>query len=556
MARSRSSLEARRGRLDSCPKRIASATRLGSLKLVLEHKIKSMRIDLDALPKNVGALHAMIGVLVAERDHERSEAQAEIDRLRNLVKTLQRSQFGRRSERLDHDQLQLGLEDLDADIARAEAALPETPASKTRPEPTVEGRLSLPDHLEREDVTLDVAAGACPCCGGEIHKVGESVSEMLDYVPARLKVLRIRRPKYGCRACGKLHQAPAPERPIAKGRASAGLLAHVLVSKYCDHIPLYRQSQIFARQGVELNRSTLANWVGSAAWWLEPLRARLAEQVFASRKLFADDTTVPVLDPGRGRTRTGRLWVYARDDRPWGGLDPPAAVYYYSPDRKAERPAAHLKRFEGVLQVDGYAGFEQLTARGTIVLAACWAHTRRKFYDVHQATGSPIAEEALRRIGELYAIELGVRGQSVQDRQRVRNNRSRRLTDAMRPWLERQLHRLPRRSGLAEAIRYALARWDALCRFLDDGRIELDTNTVERAIRPITLGRKNHLFAGSDGGADRWAVAATLITTAKLNTVEPYAYLKNVIERMASGHSMARLDDLLPWNWQAAKASL
>jgi len=511
-----------------------------------------MRIDLDALPTDITALHEMIGALVAERANERAEAQSEIDRLRNLVKVLQRSQFGRRSERLDQDQLDLGLEDLDADVARAEAALPAVVTENVLREPAAKERLSLPAHLEREDVTLEIEAATCPCCGGVIHQIGEAVSEMLDYVPARLRVIRVRRPKYGCRACGKLHQAPAPERPIAKGLATAGLLAHVIVSKYCDHLPLYRQSQIFARQGVELNRSTLANWVGGAAWWLEPLRARLAEQVFASEKLFADDTTVPVLDPGRGRTRTGRLWVYARDDRPWGGTDPPAAVYYYSPDRRAERPAAHLKEFKGILQVDGYAGFEQLTSRGTIALAACWAHTRRKFYEVHQATGSPIAEEALRRIGALYTIEQSIRGKSSEERQRVRNVRSRRLTDAMRPWLERQLHRVPARSGLAEAIRYTLARWEALCRFLDDGRIELDTNTVERAIRPITLGRKNHLFAGSDGGADRWAVVATLITTAKLNDVEPYAYLKDVLERTSSGHPMARLDELLPWNWQAA----
>jgi len=217
--------------------------------------------------------------------------------------------------------------------------------------------------------------------------------------------------------------------------------------------------------------------------------------------------------------------------------------------------AAHLKDFRGILQVDGYAGFEQLTARGTIALAACWAHTRRKFYEVHQATGLPIAEEALCRIGALYTIEQSIRGKPPEERQNVCDVRSRRLVDAMRPWLERQLRRVPARSGIAEAIRYALARWDALCRFLDDGRIKLDTNTVERAIRPITLGRKNHLFAGSDGGADRWAVIATLIATAKLNDVEPYAYLKDVLERMAGGHPMARLDDLLPWNWKAAAAS-
>jgi transposase len=387
-----------------------------------------------------------------------------------------------------------------------------------------------------------------PVLRGRGVEIGETVSEMLDYVPARLRVLRIRRPKYGCRACGTIHQAPAPERPIAKGRASAGLLAHVLVSKYCDHLPLYRQSQIFARQGVMLNRSTVANWVGGASWWLEALRERLAAHVFASGKLFADDTPIPVLDPGRGRTRTGRLWAYVRDDRPWNGPDPPAAVFFYSPDRRAERPAAHLSRFCGVLQVDGYAGFETLAA-DKVVLAACWAHTRRKFYDVHQATGSPIAVEALRRIAALYAIETEIRGRGGHERQRVRDARARPMVAVLKSWLEDQLQRVPPRGGLAEAIRYALARWPALCRFIDDGRIELDNNPVERAIRPVALGRKNHLFAGSDGGADRWAVIASLLETAKLNRVEPHAYLKDVLERMANGHPMSRIDDLLPWNW-------
>jgi transposase len=307
-----------------------------------------MNIDLAALPDDVDTLHRMIGDLTAELDSERAEARAEIDRLRQIVKMLQRSRFGRRSERLDDDQLQLGLEDLDTDIARAKSDLPpEAPGKEQKPGRVSGDRPSLPDHLPREDLTLDIGAGACPCCGGAVHEIGETVSEMLDYVPARLRVLRIRRPKYGCRACGTIHQAPAPERPIAKGLASPGLLAHVLVSKYCDHLPLYRQSQIFARQGIDLNRSTLANWVGGACWWLEALHARLADHVFASDKLFADDTPIPVLDPGRGRTRTGRLWVYARDDRPWAGPDPPAAVYFYSPDRKAERPAAHLNRFRG-----------------------------------------------------------------------------------------------------------------------------------------------------------------------------------------------------------------
>jgi transposase len=272
--------------------------------------------------------------------------------------------------------------------------------------------------------------------------------------------------------------------------------------------------------------------------------------VFGSAKIFADDTPIPVLDPGRGRTKMGRLWVYTRDDRPWGGPDPPAAVYFYSTDRKAERPASHLVGFRGILQVDGYAGFERLTAGGAIVLAACWAHTRRKFYDVHEATGSPIAAEALRRIGELYGIEKSIWGRTAEDRKAMRQARSRPLVEAMKPWLERELGRIPGRSGLAEAIRYALTRWSALCLFLDDGRVDLDNNPVERAIRPVALGRKNHLFAGSDGGGARWATVCSLIATAKLNDVEPFAYLKDILERMTNGHPMSRLDDLLPWNWQ------
>ena len=510
-----------------------------------------MDIDLAALPSDIHSLHQLVRDLAAQVADDRSElaqAQAEIDRLKLIIRRFQRAQFGPRSERIDGDQLALGLEDLDADIARLQARHPATSAYDSSPQPTL-SQNGLPDHLPREDVALDIEERVCPCCGGALHPIGETVSEMLDFVPARLRVLRIRRPKYGCRACGTIHQAAAPERPIAKGMASPSLLAHVLVSKYCDHLPLYRQSQIFARHGVEIERSTLANWVGGACWWLEPLQARLAAHVFGAAKIFADDTPIPVLDPGRGRTKTGRLWVYTRDDRPWGGPDPPAAVYFYSSDRKAERPASHLEGFKGVLQVDGYAGFERLTARGGIVLAACWAHTRRKFFDMHEATGSPIAAEALRRIAELYAIEKSIRGRGAEERRSVRNTYSRPLVEAMKPWLKTQLGRIPGRGGLAEAIRYALSRWPALCRFLDDGRIELDNNSVERAIRPVALGRKNHLFAGSDDGAERWATVCSLIASAKLNEVEPFTYLKDVLQRMTEGHPMSRLDELLPWNW-------
>jgi transposase len=403
-----------------------------------------MNIDLAALPDDVATLQGMVRTLAAERTNL-TAAQAEIERLRLIVAKLQRSQFGRRAERLDDDQLQLGFEDLGADIARAEATLPSAAVKIPRARARTD-RTSLPPHLPREDMRFDVGHQTCPCCGGPLHAIGETISEMLDHVPARLRVIRVCRPRYGCRACGTIHQAPPPERPIAKGLASPGLLAHVLVAKYCDHLPLYRQSQIFARQGVELDRSTLANWVGGAVWWLEPLQARLAKHVFASQILFADDTPIPVLDPGRGRTKTGRLWVYARDDRPWNGPDPPAVIYLYSPDRRAERPASHLAQFRGVVQVDGYPGFERLRTGGNIELAACWAHARRKFYEVHDATGSPVAAEALRRIAELYAIEATIRGRTAEIRQRVRRTKSLPVVEATKIWLEAELNRIPPRN--------------------------------------------------------------------------------------------------------------
>lgn len=503
-----------------------------------------MLIDLDDLPSDPELLRR----LVREMAGAVESRDGEIERLQSIIKKLQRAQFGRRSERLDADQLALALEDLDADIARVRESRPHIDKQQTeRPS----HRKPLPDHLPREDVVLDIHGMVCSCCGGALHTIGESVSEMLDWIPAQFRVIRAVRPKYACRVCEMVMQVPAPERLIAGGLATPALIAQVLVSKYCDHTPLYRQSQIFARNGVDLARSTLAGWVGGACWWMEALHERLAKDVFASDHLFADDTPVPVLDPGRGRTKTGRLWVYAREQRPWAGPEPPAALYMFAPDRKAERPVSHLQHFKGVLHVDGYAGFEQLMAKGDIVLAACWAHTRRKFYDDAQATGSPIAHEALRRIGELYTIEAEVRGQSPPHRLIVRREHSKLVIADLRTWLEAQLAQVSGRSTLAEAIRYALTRWQGLARFLHDGRIELDTNPVERAIRPVALGRKNHLFAGSDGGGERWAIICSLIETAKLNGVEPYAYLVDILQRMVDGHSVNRLDELLPWAWNA-----
>lgn len=487
---------------------------------------------------------------------------SENDKLRHFIKQMQNARFGSRSEKLDEDQLQLGLEDIEQSVG-TEAAQNETAGNDQVERPKRDrqprrNRGALPSHLPREDVVIAPDETACPCCGGALHVIGEDVSEMLDIVPAQFKVKVIHRPRMGCRACeGGVFQALAPERPIDGGMATEALVAHVLVSKYADHLPLYRQAQIYARQGVNLDRSTLADWVGRACWWLNPVSSRVLELILASAKIFADDTTVPVLDPGRGRTKTGRLWAYARDDRPWQGPLPPAVAFVYSEDRKGKHPTGHLSDFKGVLQVDGYAGFDSLAAArtdGSVTLAHCWCHARRKFHEVHLSTKSPIAGEALRRIAELYAIEVEIRGQTAEHRRAVRDQRSRPLVDTLKLWLEAQLGLVSGKSPMAAAIRYSLTRWTSLSVFLDDGRVEMDTNTVERSIRPITLGRKNHLFAGSDGGAENWAVIATLIQTAKLNGIEPFAYLRDTLVRLVGGHTINRIDELLPWNYATADA--
>ena len=510
-----------------------------------------MDIDLAALPDDVETLHRMVRTLAADRT-ALSEAQAEIERLRLIVQKLQRSQFGRRAERLEHHQLQFGFEDLEADLARAEAELP-LARTKT-PSAARTGRLSLPAHLAREDRRIDIEHQACPCCGGPLHLIGETVSEMLDHVPARLRVICIRRPRYGCRGCGTIHQAPAPERPIAKGLATPVSWP----TSWSPSIAITFRSTGRAKSSPGTASSSTARRsptgsaervvVGAAAGAARRARLRLAQAV---RRRHADPGARSRPRPHQDRPVVGlcaRRSTMVRP-RPAGGRLP---LQSRSQGRASRR---HLARFSGVLQVDGYPGFERLR-RGNIQLAACWAHARRKFYEVHQATGSPVAAEAFRRIAELYAIEATIRGQAAEARrERARSPDRCRWSSAMKTWLETELNRIPPRGGLAEAIRYALARWTALCRFLDDGRIELDNNTVERAIRPIALGRKNHLFAGSDGGAARWAIVASLLATAKLNDVEPFAYLKDVLERMSNGHPMSRLDELLPWNWAPSTAA-
>jgi len=533
-----------------------------------EHRQDTIQLQarLAAVMSTLAAQSTAVERLRGERDTlraERDTANTEVEKLRLMIRQLQRAQYGQRSERLDPDQLQLGLEEIEQSLAAAPAGAREgdEPAGQKTSEPggrSRRNRGTLPPHLPRFEIVVDVADKCCPCCGGAMHVIGEDVSEMLDVVPAQYRVKVIRRPRYGCRGCeGAVVQAPAPERPLTGGIATEAVLAQVLVAKYCDHLPLYRQAQIFTRNGIDLDRSTLASWVGRACWWLRPLAELLLGTILSSPKIFADDTPVPVLDPGRGRTKTGRLWAYARDDRPWQGPAPPAVAYVYSENRQGEHPRNHLADFAGVLQVDAYAGFNQLTGErpaGPVRLAYCWAHVRRKFYEFHHATGSPIAAEALRRIAELYQIEARIRGRPPDERLRIRQAESRALVDAMQRWLEQELARVSAKSALASAIRYALRHWNGLGIFLEDGRVEIDSNTVERTIRPIKLGCKNHLFAGSDGGAKGWAIIASVIQTAKLNDVEPLAYLRDVLERIVSGKTKAnQLASLLPWAWKASQ---
>jgi transposase len=485
------------------------------------------------------------------------EERAESERLRQIIKALQRHRFGRRAESLPEDQLLLGLEEAEqveaAGHAHAEEAAPAEKTARTAQRRVNRG--ALPAHLPRVEALVDVASTVCPCCSGPLHRIGEDVSERLDIVPAQVRVLVIRRPKYACRACEDgVVQAPAPARLIEGGLPTDGTVAQVLVAKYADHLPLYRQAQIYARQGLTLDRSTLSDWVGRAAFLLRPVHERLLAKLKASPKLFADETTAPVLDPGRGRTKTGQLWAYARDDRPWGGPDPPGVAYVYAPDRTAQRPAAHLAGFQGVLQVDGYEAYKLLARRGEVQLAFCWSHVRRPFYELAHSGPAPIATEALSRIAALYRIESEIRGRSAAERRTIRQERSRPLVEAMEPWLREKLSLVSQKSRLAEAIRYALSRWAGLGLFLTDGRIELDTNAVERAIRPLALTRKNALFAGSDGGAEHWAVIASLIETCKLIGVEPRSYLADVITRIVTGHPNSRLDKLLPWAYPTTAA--
>ena len=513
--------------------------------------------DLQQLNSN--ALRALIlsqHAQLLRKEELLASREAEIEHLKLLIAKLRRMQFGRRSEKLawQIEQLELRLDELEASQAEQEisSAAQQPVATETRR--TKPARRPLPEPLPRETRKILPKHAACPGCGGELKHLGEDVSEMLEYIPASFKVIRQVRTKLACGRCDKIVQAEAPSRPIARGMAGPGLLAHVLVSKYCNHLPLYRQEEIYGREGVELDRATLADWVGQTSALLQPLVEALRRHVLSAEKLHADDTPVPVLAPGLGKTKLGRLWTYVRDDRPAGDDTPPAVWFAYSPDRKGEHPQAHLSSFAGTLQADAYAGFDALYESGRIQEAACWAHVRRKFYDLHVAHNSPVAQETLRRIGELYAIEGDIRGRQPKERRGVRNERSRPLLESLKQWLEEILVKLSKKSETAQAVRYALGRWDALVRYVDDGRLEIDNNTAERALRVVALGRKNYLFAGSDRGGERAAAIYSLIGTAKLNDVDPETYLREVLSRIAD-HPINRIEDLLPWNLVADRSA-
>jgi transposase len=521
-----------------------------------------MSLTVTSLPDDLAAAHAMI---LAER-MARLEAEAavasarlEIERLKLLLAKARRAQYGQSAERGARliEQLELQLAELEETQAEKEAAAdlaaPPAPQEVRARSSRKPARRPLPEHLPRERIVYP-APCTCPKCGGPVHKLGEDVSETLECMPRQWKVIEHVREKVSCRHCEAISQPPAPSHPIARGRAGPNLLALVLAAKYGQHLPLTRQSAIYTGEGVELDVSTLADWVGSSSASLMPLVLGIRGHVFAAERLHGDDTTVPVL--AKERTKTGRVWGYVRDDRPFGGPDPPAVAFFYSPDRGGEHPERHLADFAGILQADAYAGFNRLyepdRQPGPILEAACWSHARRRLFELAAVSKAPIASEAVRRIDELFAIEREINGRPATERLAVRAERSKPPVIALEAWLRVQHERVSRKSEIGKAIAYVLNHWNALTRFLEDGRICLSNNAAERALRGIAIGRKNWTFAGSDRGGERAAALYTLIETCKLNGIDPQAWLADVLARLPD-HPAKRINDLLPWNWKAAR---
>jgi transposase len=494
--------------------------------------------EIVPLPEDPEELRAFTARLLAE-----VKAQAIlIEKLRHQLAGHRAHRFGASSETAEQLQLALETSEIAAAAMTAQLRLPEIEA-KGQPK-----RRPIPDHVPRMEVEISPAADACADCGGKLRRIGEDITEELEYLPGRFIVNRIVRPRLTCSCCERFFQAQLPTRPIERGRPGPGLLAHVLVSKYADHLPLYRQSQIFERDGLDLDRSTLADWVGKSTALLEPLADAIGRHVLAAEAIFADDTPVNMLAPGTGRTQTARLWTYARDERPWGGAAPPAACYRFSGDRKGQHPKDHLARFRGWMHADGYAGFENLYRSGAIREVACMAHVRRKFVDIHRSQASPIAEEAIQRIAKLYAVEKQARGSPPERRVDLRQAKAIPVFDDLEVWLAQQLARISGKSPLAVAIRYALTRMPRMRPYLANGILELDNNVAERGMRAIALGRKNYLFVGSEAGGKAAAIAYTLIETAKLNGVDPHAWLADTLARIPD-YTITKVDEMLPWRW-------
>lgn len=546
-----------------------------------ETALASLILDRDATAAERDHFKDAYEEAEAERSHLKvayEEAEAERRRLDDVLQKLLRRQHGPKSERLDPEQFQLALETIEQDQATTATAAEEAAAGtpeesrRRRKAPAKRNLGHLPAHLPRDAVRIEPESTTCPCCGGAMHEIDADITERLHIIPMKLRVRVTIRPKYACRSCAEaVVQAPAPDSIIPGGLPTEALLAAIAVAKYQDGLPLYRQCQILARDGVVLDRQTLADWMGRMAWWVMGLYERLVADVLASPKLFADDTYLAVLDRaakaksgGKAGTRTGYLWGLARDDAPWRGERPPAVAYVYTEDRRYARAKEVLAGYTGILQVDGWGGFKRLigdenvtkTEIGPVRLAYCWAHGRRDFVDIHRSTASPIAEEVLRRIADLYRIEDAIRGHPPEVRRAVRQEKSKPVVDGLKAYLDEQLGRVSGKTPVAKAIRYLLTHWDGLGVFLDDGRVEIDSNTVERRHRVIATVRRNSLFAGSDAGARSWAVFTALIQTARLNDVDPVDWLTDVLERIASGAVKANdLDRLLPWNWKAERAA-
>ena len=513
-------------------------------------------LDLSILPAEYRAAFEVQQARIAEL--------AEINtRLENLVREFRHAAHGKRSEKLAEDERQLAFEDLEVAVAEVEEKAsegPATPPASRRKRPPVNRNIgNLPQSLLRIEEVIEPESTVCPCGCGQMHRIGEDRTERLDIVPAQLRVIVTIRPKYACRACTDgVIQAPAAAHLIEGALPTEGAIAHVLVSKYADHCPLYRQAQILARSGIDLHRSTLAGWVGKAAFHLGPIVDRLAEHLKRSTKLFMDETTAPVLDPGRGKTKTGFLWALARDDRNWGGVDPPGVVYFYAPGRGGEHAETFLKGFDGILQIDGYPGYNRLTrptrkGGDPVTVAHCWAHARRKLREVFDRDGSDRCRGAQAH-RKLYKIEAEIRGTAPGQRLSARRARTAPLVESFGKWLAEVRARVSAKSRLGEKLAYIHRHWAGLQTFLTDGRIEIDSNSVENLVRPVALNRKNALFGGHDEGGRAWGRIASLIETAKINGIEPFAYLKATLEALANGHPNSRLDELLPWNFQIASS--